>query len=197
MRQLAIGLTLLAVALTSCNSKDDNATTETPPTTPPTTASSATTPSSPSIPPTQPKPPPPTIPPAATAGLTVTSAEAFARFYLTASDYMVATGNGDLVRQWADKACVACTGLATKYARVYRDGGSVVGDTTTRVLQLSSVRLIGDDTAAVLIKAREGRQTETVRAGAKPTTYPGDTFSWNFTLAASGGHWTMYSMELK
>jgi hypothetical protein len=110
---------------------------------------------------------------------------------------MVKTGDGSLVRQWADKACVACTGLAAKYEEIYRSGGSVVGETKTQILQVTDVRLIRKDTAAVLIRAREGRQTETLKAGAKPTTYPGDTFSWDLTLAAAGGHWVMYAMELK
>lgn len=183
----------VVLSATACNDDKTSppATTQSNPasTTPPTTPATTT--------PTSPATPPPTIPAAATKGLTVTSAEAFARFYLAASDYMVATGDGRLVRQWADKACVACAGLATKYEQLYRAGGSVTGDSRTRILQVANVRLIRDDTAAVLIRGREGRQVETPRSGAKPTTYPGDAVTWDFTLAAASGHWVMYQMELK
>jgi uncharacterized protein DUF6318 len=181
----------LLLPLTSCDNDNPGST---PPAT--TTPTQSSTPSQ-STPTATPKPTPPVIPPAATTGLTVTSAEAFARFYLSAVDYLVASGDSGLVRQWAEKGCASCDALADKYERMYRAGGYVTGSTRTQVLKVSQASLIRNDTAAVLLQVREGAQIERVKAGAKPTPYPAQTYSWDLTLAAAQGHWTMFEMELK
>ena len=181
----------IVMPLAACNGDPESA----PPLS--NSASPSPSPSRTSTPSETPKPTPPAIPPAATTGLTVTSADAFARFYLAAVDYLVATGDARLVRQWAEKGCASCNALAGKYERMYRAGGYVSGNTLTQVLKVTQVNLIGRDTAAVLIRAHEDPQVERVRAGAKPTAYPAQTFSWDLTLAAAQGHWTMFEMELK
>jgi hypothetical protein len=190
--------TLLAatVALTipGCDNSDATTPPSTPQTSTPASASPTTTPSTPN---TSPKTPPPTIPAAATKGLTVTSAEAFARFYLAAVDYLLATGDAGLVRRWADRGCVACESMASRYSQIYKDGGAISGDFRVKILQVNEARLIQSDTAAVLIRASEGRQTEVARAGAKPKVLPGGPYTWDLTLAAANGRWAMFEMEQK
>lgn len=182
----------VVLSATACNDDKTSppATQSTPaPTTPPTTPATTT--------PTRPATPPPTIPAAATKGLTVTSAEAFARFYLTATDYLLATGDAGVMRQWADKGCIGCETIAKRYSQMYRDGGSVTGEFRVKIEAVREVKLIRQDTAAVVFRAREGRQVERSKAGAKPVVLPGGPYTWDLTLAASGSHWTMFEMEQK
>jgi hypothetical protein len=187
-RALPLLAALAALTLSACHSDPDSTPPpSTPPTTPPTTPTSST----------PPKPPPPNIPPAATAGLTVTSAEAFARFYLAALDHLVATGDGSLLRRWSDKGCTACSALLSTYEATYRNGGSVTGDFRTRIVRVKETRLIRHDTAAVLIKATEGRQLWVKKAGEKPTVLTGGPVTLDTTLSANGGHWMMYELVMK
>ena len=197
MRKLAIAATtLLTLTLPACNNNSNTNPSPSPPTTslPPTPT--PTTPTA-STPPTTPKPPPPTIPPAATAGLTVTSAEAFARFYLTALDHLVATGDGSAARRWSDKGCTACNSFLSTYEATYRNGGSVTGDFRTRVVRVDEVRLIRRDTAAVLITGSEGRQVWVKKAGETPTVLSGGSVTLDMTLAAANGRWTMFELVMK
>ncbi len=194
-RTLAACLALATVAaLTACDEKSTASQSQSPTAGTSSPTATVTPTSTPSVSSTIAPPP---VPPAATQGLTVTAAESFARFYLEASDYLVATGDAKLVRLWADKSCIACRNFANQYEAMYRVGGSVTGDTRTKVLQVTQVRLIRKDTAAVLIRAREGRQIERGSPSASPTTYAGDTFTWDLTLAAAGNHWVMFEMEIK
>lgn len=199
MRKLAIATTTLcALLLPACHSNPQTTPPpSTPPTTPSTTSPTTPAPPTPSTPPTTPKPQPPSIPPAATAGLTVTSAEAFARFYLTALDHLVATGDGALLRKWSDKGCTACSSFLSAYESTYENGGSVTGDFRTRIARIEEVRLIRGDTAAVLISATEGRQVWVKKAGERPTVLAGGPVTLDLTLASAGGHWTMFELVMK
>jgi Family of unknown function (DUF6318) len=180
----ALAATGLLLSLAACDDGDPQAS-STPP-----TVSTMLTPSA-----TPTRPAPPTIPPAARNGLTVTSAEAFARFYISAMDYLVGTGDGSLARQWSEKGCAACKSLIDSYERLYKDGGSVTGDPLTRITSVKEVRLVREDTASVIFRAQEQPLVERSKAGASPTPYPGATFNWVFTLSASSGHWVMFEME--
>jgi hypothetical protein len=176
----------LLLSLAACDDGDPQASS---------TPSSASTTPTPSATPTEPAPP--VIPPAALNGLTVTSAEAFARFYLAATDYAAATGDVSLMRTHAYSSCATCSAIAKTYEDTYKSGGSVTGDVRVTVLAIQDVRLIRTDTAAVLIRAREGKQTWIKRAGAAPSVLPGSTYTWDITLAATDNRWTMFEMELK
>jgi hypothetical protein len=178
----------LLLTAAACNGDPDTQTSPTPTSTLPST----TTPS-----PTKPTSTPPTIPPAATSGLTVTSAEAFARFYIAALDYAIATGDAGPMRQWAYKTCRTCRDYAKTYEQTYKSGGTVTGQLGTMITRVASVRLIKNDTAAVLLHAREGRTIWHKSAGAKPTTFPGGNIKWDLTLAETSGRWTMFEMELQ
>lgn len=165
-------------------------------------AQNSPTPSSPPSPtstptPTKPRATPPTIPAAARSGLTVTSAEAFAKFYIAALDYAIATGDAGPMRQWAYKTCRTCRDYAKTYEQTYKSGGTVTGQLGTTITRVAEARLIKNDTAAVLLHAREGSTTWHKSAGAKPTTFPGGDIKWDLTLADTGGHWTMFEMELQ
>ena len=199
MRKLAIAATtLLTLTLPACNNNSDTSIqTPSPPTTSLISTPTTPTPTTPSAPTITPKPPPPTIPPAATAGLTVTSAEAFARFYLTALDHLVATGDGSTARRWSDKGCTACNSFLSTYEATYKNGGSVTGDFRTRVVRVDEVRLIRRDTAAILIRASEGRQVWVKKAGERPTVLSGGSLTLDMTLAAANGRWTMYELVMK
>lgn len=200
MRKLAIGATttLLALSLTACN--NDSNTTPPPspqPTSPQPSPTIPTTPT-PSTPPptTKPKPPPPAIPPAATAGLTVTSAEAFARFYLAAIDHMAATGDSALVRQWSLPTCSACRGLADAYEATYGAGGRITGDTHTDVTRVVSVALVGKDRAEVVLSARAGRTVLQPNRSAGPTPLAGGAQRWDLYLGSKAGRWSTFTVNL-
>src|SRR5262245_17283876 len=126
---------VLAVSLSSCN--EDLVATPSSPT--PSTLVATATPTPTPTPTQSSKPAPPTIPPAATSGLTVTSAGAFARFYLAATDHLVATGDATLVRRWALPQCVACRAFADEYEKIYQAGGGITGSTQTQVTKVLSV----------------------------------------------------------
>jgi len=195
-RTLAASLALATVAaLTACG--DKSTASQSPSQTLTSAGTTPVTNTPTSKPPVSPTIPPLTIPPAAASGLTVTSAESFARFYFEALGYLVATGDPTLTRQWADKNCLACKTLADHYQTIYEAGGSITGDTRVRVTQVIQVRLIRKDTAAVVLKAREGKKVQRNAPGATPTTYPPGTLTWDLTLAAAGNHWTMFEMVTK
>jgi hypothetical protein len=186
-RALPLLAALTTLTLSACHSDPDSTPPpSTPPTSPPTTPTSSTTP----------KPPPPTIPPAATAGLTVTSAEAFARFYLAATDHLSATGDGRLVRRWALPTCSACRGLADAYEKTYRSGGAISGSTRTQVTRVLSVDLVGTDRAKVVFNAKIGASVLRPSATASPTPLSGGDQRWEFYLGSQGGHWMTYTLNL-
>jgi len=182
----AAGMLMLA----ACNG-DPEATP--PPTTssPPPPTPSASTPSTP------PKPTPPAIPPAATNGLTVTSAEAFARFYLTVVDYAEGSGDSALLRRYADRECIVCDALAKTYEQTYSNGGAVTGDFHTRNVHVSAARLVGADTATVAISGSEGSSKWRKSRQANVVSFPPHRVSWDLTLAAANGHWAMFAMVRK
>lgn len=195
-KSLAATALAAVVVMTAAGCSDDGGASPSPSAqpTPPASASPNPTPSTPS---TNQNTPPPTVPAVATSGLTVTAAEAFVRFYLAAVDHLVATGDGSVVRQWADKGCEACTGLLTTYESTYKNGGSVTGDLGTRITAVEEARLIRDDTAAVQVKATEGRLLWRKSASDEPTIVPGGPYTLDTTLAAQNGHWVMYEMVMK
>lgn len=170
-----------------------------PATSPPTTAPASSTPASTPTPTAtpSPRPKPPVAPPAATSGLTITAAESFARFYLAALDYTRATGDATLLRKWADKSCIACRQLANGYEAQYKAGGSQTGDYVFKVTRVSKARVVGDDTAEIVLSGRQGRHVDVAKSGAKPTVFPGGPATWQLVLAASGHHWTMFEMARK
>ncbi|HEY3003755.1 MAG TPA: DUF6318 family protein [Kribbellaceae bacterium] len=194
-RALAASLSLVAaIALAGCDGKSDAAQSSGPPSSTPSVAATTTPSATPSASPTL---RPPTPPAAALGGLTVTAAESFARFYFQTLDYLTVTGDAASARRWADKSCIACKTLIGHYEAIYKAGGSVTGDAASQVVQVSQVRLIRHDTAAVLLKVREGKTVERTKRGGAPTTYPAGTLTWDLTLAAAGSHWTMFEMETK
>ncbi len=182
----------LALPLAACDNDDPG--TAPPPT--PVQPTATPTPSTPT-PSVSPKPTPPAIPPAATTGLTVTSAEAFARFYLAAIDYAEGTGDAGLIRRYADRACTACSAIATGHEQTYKSGGAVTGDFYTQNIRASSARLAGSDTAALTVTGSEGSSQWRKSATAEPIKYPPHRVVWDLVLAASGGHWTMFAMVRK
>lgn len=183
-RILAAVLTT-ALLTTAC----DNTTT-TPPATSPTTAASTPAPST---------PPKPTVAepvlPAAAKGITVSSADAFARFYLQVIDYATATGQVGLLNRSSDKGCISCGQLSKLYGSIYKAGGSVTGDFRSNNVAISGVRLTGTKAAVVTLRSTAGRHIVKHSATAKPTTYTGETATWTLTLANASGQWVMYEME--
>jgi Family of unknown function (DUF6318) len=189
MRNCALPLlaALTALTLSACQSDPDSAP---PPSTPPTSPSTPPTPS------TTPKPPPPTIPPAATAGLTVTSAEAFARFYLAALDHLVATGDGQPIRRWSMPTCETCKYLHDSYRKTYTSGGAITGSTHTEIVRVASVDLVGRDRAKVVFNAKVGSSVWKPSATASPTPLAGANQRWDFYLTAQSGHWVTQALNL-
>jgi hypothetical protein len=164
---------------------------------PPSTTPSSTATTTPSATPSATtKPSPPVIPPAATTGLTVTAAQAFAEFYMAAFDYAEATGDTSLMRRWAYPGCLACDVAAKSIEKTYKAGGSTTGDVSMH-LNATSVRLVGKDTAIVLMAGRQGASVSRDTATAKPTTFPAHQNTWKVALGAYGGHWTMFGMVEK
>lgn len=182
----------IVMPLAACNGDPES-------TTPPSTSGSRSASPTPSAttPSTTPKPTPPPIPPAAINGLTVTSAEAFARFYLAAIDYAEETGDATLMRRYADRACTACSAIAKGHETTYKAGGAVTGDFQTRNIRATSVRLAGADTAALSVSGAEGLSQWRKSASADPISYPPHRVAWDLVLAAVGGHWTMFAMVRK
>jgi Family of unknown function (DUF6318) len=190
-KQALASLLAAAVALTLSSCDNSGAT---PPST--TTATTpTTTPSSPT-PSATPKPPPPTIPPAATNGLTVTSAEAFARFYLAATDHLVATGDSVPVRRWAMPSCQTCRALADSYERTYRSGGAITGSTRTQIVRVVSVDLVAKDKGKAVFNTKVGASVWRPSAHASPTPLSGGDQRWEVYLSAQGGHWMTQALKL-
>lgn len=135
--------------------------------------------------------------PTAAKGITVTSADAFARFYLAAIDHAAGTGNVSLLIKWADKGCLSCNELIQHYSSVYKAGGSLTGDFRSKDARTVSARLNGTKAADISLRFTEGRHTIVPRKGASPTVYPGGPSEWRMALLNQGGQWVMYEMEEK
>jgi hypothetical protein len=148
--------------------------------------------------PTSSKPTPPTIPAAAKNGLTVSSAEAFSRFYVSAMDYAQATGDVRLMQQWQDKKrCVNCRSIAGLYSQAYRAGGSVTGQLGTKIVRTLEGRLVDNDIAVIKFVTQSGPTALRKSAHARPTNFPGGVGEWEFTLLAVEGHWVTSEVVIK
>ena len=143
--------------------------------------------------------PTPTSPalPAAAEGITITSADAFARFYLQVIDYAAATGDVTLLVQSSDKGCISCDELSRHYSSVYKAGGSLTGDFRSRNVKSTGVRLNGTKAAEITLSSTEGRHTLKPSATAKPTLFTGEAVDWTLTLANQSGQWVMYEIVQK
>lgn len=182
----ALGVAALLLPLAACDDGDPQ-----PSSTPPATPSASTTPI-----PT--KPAPPSIPPAALDGLTVTSAEAFARYYIAALDHAEATGDAGIVRKWSGSTCAACRETAELFEGTYRSGGSLTGQTRTIIGKIVEVKLVGADKGKVVLQARHGATNWKPKAGASPTPLAGsNNLRIDLYLIAVAGHWTVYTLTLK
>lgn len=189
-RHLPAAVALIVLATASCGGKDDSADKPTPNSTQSTQAPSTPAPSTPSNSPT----PVPT-PPSTATGITITSADAFARFYLTAIDHAAATGDVTALRTWSDKGCISCNKLIKHYTAVYSAGGSITGNFRTTNAKTTSARLNGTKSADVTLQFAEGRHTITPSKDAKPTVFPGGPSQWRMALLNQGGRWIMYEMK--
>lgn len=188
-RQLpvAIAATCMLLTSTACDGGPEGQGSTTPSSTPSATST-----------PTKPTVTAPTIPPAAQSGLTVTAAEAFARFYVAVINYTEATGDAGPMRLWQQKGyCVNCTSIANTYEQTYRAGGTVTGQLGTRILSTKEARLIGKDTAVVTFDTFSGKTTWRKTAQAKPTNLPGGPADWEMTLAGVNGKWRMSEVVIK
>jgi len=181
---------VLALTLTGCT-EEDSATQ--PPSTPPSTVTNSGSTVAPTGTPTMPEPVPPTLP-ATAKGLTVSSADAFARFYLQAIDHAAGTGDVSVLQAWSDPGCVGCSDLATDFKTTYAKGGSLTGDFHSRNVRVISSRLIDDRSADVTLTSVEGRQIYRPSKSAPPTTYQGENATWKMSLAARSGTWTMFEV---
>lgn len=181
---LTASLCLMLLVLVGCNGNSG----ATPPPTPPSESASPTRSPTPS------RPAPPTLPPAA-KGLTVESADAFTRFYLTLLDYAASTGDVAPLQSWSDKGCVGCGDLIRRYVAVFSAGGSYRGDYTIKNVATTSVRLNQTKAAEVKFRATIGRHAVLEKRGASPIVYPGETIRWRLALLARKGQWITYEME--
>jgi hypothetical protein len=159
-----------------------------------TPSSAAMSTSTPSNAASTPLPSGPTMP-AAAKGLTVSSADAFARFYLDALYHLQLTGDAAPMLQWAESGCIACKNLISYYKKTYAAGGSLTGDFKLRQVRVTAARLVNAHAADVRVSALGGRHTYVPKRGGKPTIYPGGATTWRFALAARDGQWIMYEME--
>jgi hypothetical protein len=178
----------LAIGLLASGCGDKNTTTPTPST----PASTSTVPATSSTP----TPTSPTLP-AAAKGITITSADAFSRFYLQVIDYAAATGDITLLVQSSDKGCISCGELSRHYSSVYKAGGSLTGDFQSRNVKSTGVRLNGTKAAEITLRSTEGRHTLKPSATAKPTPFTGEAVDWTLTLANQSGQWVMYEIVQK
>jgi hypothetical protein len=183
----ALAATGLLLSLAACDDGDPQAS-STPP-----TVSTMLTPSA-----TPTRPAPPTIPPAALQGLTVTSAEAFARFYIAALDHAEATGDVGPVRAYAGPTCITCRSTADTLERTYRSGGRITGQLGTTITKVSDVRLVGSDKSKVVLRGTHGATNWRPSTGAAATPLPGSRNQrWDMYLLAKAGRWTIYTMRLE
>lgn len=193
-RRLAAALATAAACLLTATGCDGSE--ATPPPSPSTGASTPPS-STPSTPATTPKAAPPTMPPAASAGFTVSSADAFARFYLAAREHAALTGDVALLRKWANRTCTVCKALADGYEAQYKAGGSITGDVRFRVAKVDRARLVGNEMAEVVLTGRIGRFVDIDRRGATPGVYPGGTVTYRLGLIRTGGQWRVFAMVVK
>lgn len=143
-----------------------------------------------------PKAVPPSTDPADTASFTVSSAEAFGRFFLKAREYAALTGDAALMRKWTNKTCNTCRTLADGYERQHKAGGSITGQVQFKATRVDRVRLVRNDAAEVVLTGRIGRFVDVDHKHATPKVYPGGVVTYQLALIWSDGRWRMYGMVI-
>jgi hypothetical protein len=135
--------------------------------------------------------------PAEAQGLTIASAEAFARFYFDqASNYLKRTGDGSVVRAWSEPSCGSCRDRLAYFAAVNGRARRLSGDYVWRSTQVRQVQLDGQRSAVVDVDSRTGVHAAVERRGARPVRFPGGISTFTMTLVARSGNWAVLDLEL-
>jgi hypothetical protein len=138
---------------------------------------------------------PPNLP-AEAQGLTLASAEAFARYYFDqASNYLKRTGDPSAIRGWSEPSCGSCRHRITYFAFANGRNKRLTGDYLWRNTEVRQVQLNGTRSAVVEIESSTGANAAVERAGAAPVRYPGGLNTFTMTLVARSGNWAVLDLE--
>jgi hypothetical protein len=187
---------LCAAFLTACSPSSPEAgrPNTAPPPSAPTTSTpsgqSSGTPASAAAPTT-----PPARPPAA-GGLTLTSAEAFVRYYVSLLNYASATGDTGPLLSASDSGCHQCRVYANYVGRINGANGGLSGDYLERVTDVPDLFRGKDGHLGGYAAVTIGSYTSKESPSAKPVTSTAQSFKRKFTLSPQQGAWIMYEMEL-
>jgi hypothetical protein len=135
--------------------------------------------------------PEPTSPIMETAAKAKTKAglEAFARHWLDARSYMVATGNTGVFLSLSTSACEWCRDLAKIYDGVYRAGGSYSGDLDAQVTQILLTGLSGGHAGYVEFRAEIPAHIKIPAKGASPESKQPAVLDYTLNLDYLNGQW--------
>lgn len=156
--------------------------------TPPTaTATPTTTPSAPASPPTR---------PSNATGLTLSAAEAFIGYYVSLQNYAYTTGESQHFLSESDKGCIGCKAISDFVMFSNGSNGGLSGDYLDHLVSVKEVVRGTSGKVGGSAEIRSGAYTERPSPSAKPVARPASTAVMEFTLAAQGGNWIMYELEI-
>ena len=140
----------------------------------------------------RPSPSAPTLPPEA-QGTSPAAAKAFARHYVDAVNYGMASGNVSLLRALSARDCSVCDRIIGEIEAAYSDGGRLEGG-SWKIVSLRYVRL-GPGEAQVGLGLRIGRQASYTAESEAPS-YSKATRGFLGVRALYGsGSWTATRLD--
>ncbi|MFG1910862.1 DUF6318 family protein [Kribbella sp. NPDC048928] len=140
-------------------------------------------------------PTPPTRPEGA-YGLTLAAAEQFVRHYISLMNYAAATGDTSGMRTVSATDCDGCSKYYASVEKINEAGGGLSGDYLERVVEVTELTRTAKDKVAATTDVTVGKYTARRSRTSTPVVVQATPYTEEMVLAATGGNWQMFEMEL-
>jgi hypothetical protein len=135
--------------------------------------------------------------PEAAYGLTLAAAELFIRHYVDLMNYAAATGDTTAMRSVSAKGCVGCGKYYASVEQVNEQDGGLIGDYRERVVEVTELTRTGHEKVSAATNVTVGSYTARQSPSATPVVIKASPYTEEMVLAADGGNWQMFEMELR
>jgi hypothetical protein len=135
--------------------------------------------------------------PTAATGLTLAAGESFIRYYIDLLNYSYMTGNSEYLLDASDKGCIGCKGIGDFATMSNGRNGGLSGDYKDHLVTVKEIFRGKSGRVGGSAQIRTGAYRERPSPSATPIPRSAATATMEFTLAASGGNWIMYELQIK
>jgi hypothetical protein len=115
--------------------------------------------------------------------------EAFARYWVAATDYLRKTGDSGPFLALSAQSCDWCTGISKVYADVYKTGGHYEGDLDSRLQRFYLVGMSTSTKGYIEFAVDTSKHLKVEKSGARPIAQNGASRDFTLNVAYVNKGW--------